>query len=113
MARPSFKDIVKRDIKQTFLNLEEFGEEHVVNGVTAVVIFDDIENIDREKKMKSYADGLHVRQYFLYIAAEDFGVLPAQGRIVTVDSKKYLVVDATEESGIYGITLEANRSGKT
>lgn len=30
-----------------------------------------------------------------------------------VDSKKYLVVDATEESGIYGITLEANRSGKT
>ncbi len=112
MASPSFKDIIKRDIKQTFLNLDEFGEEHSVNGETATVIFDDIENVEREKKMQSHADGIHVRQYFLYIAADDFGSLPAQGRIVTVDGKKYIVVDATDEAGIYGITLESNRSGK-
>ena len=112
MASPSFKDSSKRDIKQTFLNLDEFGEEHSVNGETATVIFDDIENVEREKKMQSHADGIHVRQYFLYIAADDFGSLPAQGRIVTVDGKKYIVVDATDEAGIYGITLESNRSGK-
>lgn len=110
METMSFKDILHRDIKQTFLNLDEFGEEHEVNGKTMTVIFDDIENVEREKKMQSHMDGLYARQYFLYVCADDFGPLPAQGKIVTVDKKKYLVVDATDEAGVYGITLEANRS---
>lgn len=110
MEAMSFKDILQRDIKQTFLNLEEFGEMHEINKKPMVAIFDDIEHVEREKKMQSHGDGLYARQYFLYVAAEDFGALPAQGKIVTVNGKKYLVVDATDEAGIYGITLEANRS---
>lgn len=109
MKRPSFKQIMQRDIRRTFLNLDEFGEEHKINGVTMTVIFDDIENVEREKKMKSHMDGIYVRQYFLYVSA-DFGPLPAQGTWVTVDSKRYMVVDATDEAGVYGITLEANKS---
>lgn len=112
MDRPSFKDILHRDIMQTFLNFDEFGEEHDINGKTVVVIFDDIENVEREKRMKSHADGIFARQKFLYISADDFGPMPAQGSIVTVDGKKYTVVDATDEAGIYGITLEANRSSR-
>lgn len=112
MARPSFKEILHQDIKRTFLNLEEFGEEHDINGTTMVVIFDDIENVEREKKMKSNMDGIYARQKFLFVSADDFGPMPAQERIVTVDGKKYTVVDATDEAGMYGITLEANRSGR-
>ena len=110
MEALTFKQIIHRDIKQTFLNLDEFGEEHEVNGRTVVVIFDDIENVEREKKMQSHMDGLYTRQKFLFIAAEDFGRLPGQGQLVTVDGKRYVVVDATDESGMYGITMEANRS---
>lgn len=106
----TFKEIIHNDIKQTFLNLEEFGETHEVNGTPMVIIFDDIENVEREKKMKSSMDGIFKRQYFMYVAAEDFGPLPAQGKLVTVDGKRYGVVDATDESGVYGLTLEANRS---
>lgn len=110
MKRPTFKQIMQRDIRQTFLNLDEFGEEHEINGTTMIVIFDDIENVEREKKMKSHMDGIYVRQYFLYVSADDFGPLPAQGKFVTVDGKRYGVVDATDEAGVYGITLEANKS---
>lgn len=49
----SFKDIIHNDIKQTFLNLEEFGETHEVNGTPMTIIFDDIEHVEREKQMKS------------------------------------------------------------
>ena len=112
MARPSFKEILHKDIKRTFLNFDEFGEEHEINGTTMIVIFDDIENVEREKRTKSNMDGLYVRQKFLYVSADDFGPMPAQDRIVTIDGKKYSVVDATDEAGVYGITLEANRSGK-
>ena len=106
----SFKDIIHNDIKQTFLNLEEFGETHEVNGTPMTIIFDDIEHVEREKQMKSTMDGLFVRQYFMCVAADSFGPLPAQGRLVTVDGKRYAIVDAPDESGVYGITLEANRS---
>ena len=112
MERPSFKEILHRDIKATFLNLEEFGEEHNINGENMVVIFDDIENVEREKQMKSHMDGIFARQKFLYVSADDFGPMPAQESIVTVDGKKYIVVEATDEAGVYGITLEANRSSR-
>lgn len=110
MEALSFKQILQNDIKQTFLNPYEFGEEHTVNGKAMVAVCDDLENVEREKKMKSSMDGIHTRQVFLYVAAEDFGAFPAQGGIVDLDGKKYVVVDATDEAGIYGITLEANRS---
>lgn len=110
MEAVNFKQILQNDIKQTFLNLEEFGEEHTINGKTMVAVCDDLENIEREKKMQSHMDGIHTRQVFLYVAADDFGTFPAQGGIVDLDGKKYTVVDATDEAGIYGITLEANRS---
>lgn len=28
----TFKDIIKRDVQQTFLNVDEFSEIHTVNG---------------------------------------------------------------------------------
>ncbi len=109
----TFKDILHQDIKQTFLNPEEFGEEHTVNGKSMVIVTDDLEIIEREKKMKSgiaSGDGMFARQVFFYAAAEDFGALPAQGGIIDIDGQKYVVVDVTDEAGMYGITVEANRS---
>lgn len=106
----TFKEIVHRDITSVFLNPLEFGEPHNVNGKTMICVFDDIENIEREKKMKSHMDGLQVRQYFLYVSQDDFGPSPGVNSIVIVDNRKFTVVDATEEMGIHGITLEANRS---
>ena len=105
-----FKEIVHKDIKQVFLNGYEFGEEHEINGKVCTVVFDDIENVEREKRMQSHMDGVFARQKFLFIAADDFGPLPAQNAAVNVDGKRYLVMDATEESGLYGITLEATRN---
>lgn len=113
MESLSFKEVLHNDIKQVFLNPVEFGEEHLVNGKAMTVVLDDLENVEREKKMKSNMDGLYARQIFMYVSADDFGgPLPAQGAVLTLDKKKYLVVDATDESGMYGITLEANKSSR-
>ena len=73
-------------------------------------MIDDMEHIEREKKMKSNMDGLYARQILIYVKAEEFGELPAQNRLLTLDKRKYIVVDATDEGGVYTITLEANRS---
>ena len=107
---PTFKELIQADVKGVFLNDLEFADLHTIDGKEMPAIFDDIENIEREKKMKSHMDGIYARQIFLYVAASDFGALPAQRRILKVDGKNYTVVDATDEYGVYTITLEANRS---
>ena len=107
---PSFKDVIARDIGEVFFNEEEFSETHVVDGVSMTAMVDDMENIEREKRMKSNMDGIHARQILLYVKTSEFGALPAQGRIINLDGRKYTVLDAVDESGVYTITLEANRS---
>ena len=107
----SFKEILQQDVKAVFLNPLEFGETHLVNGKPMTIVLDDVENIEREKKMKSSMDGIHARQVFFYVAADEFGgPLPAQDTYLTLDGGTYRVVDATDECGMYAITLEANRS---
>lgn len=110
MTAPTFKELVQADIKAVFLNPYEFGEAHTLDGTEMIVVIDDLEHVEREKKMKSTMDGIFARQIFLYVAAADFGEFPDQGRIINLDGSIYTVVDATEESGIYGLTLEANRA---
>lgn len=106
----SFKEILQQDVKNVFLNPLEFGETHLVNGEPMTIVLDDVENIEREKKMKSHMDGIYTRQMLFYAASADFGPLPAQGGMIDLDGRKYIVVDATDEFGVYAITAEANRS---
>ena len=107
----TFKDIILDDIRHTFFNPQEHAEEkHMVDGKPMTVIFDDIENVEREKRMKSHMDGIFARQKLVYFMEDEFGPLPAQGRMINLDGKLYTVVDATDEDGAYAVTLEANRS---
>ena len=42
----TFKDIIKRDVQQTFLNVDEFSEIHTVNGKPMAVQIDNNEQIE-------------------------------------------------------------------
>lgn len=107
----SFKDVLKGDIKSVFLNFSEFGEEHKINGETVLIIIDENELTEREKRTRHDMDvKLHKKQLLFYIAAEDFGPLPSPGRVLELDGKEYEITDANNEDGIYSISLEATRS---
>lgn len=106
-----FKDMVREDAKTVFLNLEEFGEYHIVSGRRMCIIIDENELTEREKKQFGRGrDGVYKKSLLIYVAAEDFGPLPAPEQVILLDGKKYLVTDANNEAGIYSISLEAGRS---
>lgn len=105
-----FKDIVKADVHNVFLNLEEFADTHTVNGTEMPVLIDNNEQIEREKRNNQNMDGIFTNQRLIYVAASDFGPLPKQGSILTLDKRTFRVVDTINEDGIYSITLEANRA---
>lgn len=106
----NLKDIIKADVKDVFLNTEEFSDTHIVNGVPMAVQIDDIEQIEREKRRNQNMDGIFVSQKLIYVSAEEFGPLPKQGTVLTLDKRTYRVADAISEDGVYSITLEANRA---
>ena len=110
----SFKEQIKKDIRSVFMNFEEFGEIHKLNGKKKLVIVDENELTEREKRMKNRAangiDELHKKQVLFYIEAEKFGPIQEPGKVLNFDGKEYLITEATNEEGIYSISLEAARS---
>ena len=47
----NFKELVAQDTKKVFINPEEFGEEHEIDGKTVMVIIDNNEQIERQKRI--------------------------------------------------------------
>ena len=72
MVRKSFKEVMKDDVNNTFMNVDEFADMHTVDGKEIPVLVDDNEIIEREKKMKSNMDGVYVKQKIIYVKADDF-----------------------------------------
>lgn len=110
----TFKEQIASDNKTVFMNLDEFAETHLINGVEMPCLIDNNEFIDREKRYRYnhslYSDGLLIKQLLIYVKAEDFGPLPMIGRALTFDKKTYIIVDTINEDGIYSLCLEANKS---
>ena len=109
----SFKDLIKEDVGNIFMNEEEFSDIHLVDGKEMSVQIDDNENIKRKASGNQNMDGIFKKQKMMYVNALNYGSLPAIGRIINLDGKMYTVIDSIDECGIYAITLEANRSGNS
>ena len=110
----AFKDQIAKDNRTVFMNLDEFPDEHTINGKKMTVMFDNNEMIDREKryqyKRSLYADGVYLKELLIYVLADEFGPLPAVGRTLVLDGKTYVISDAINEDGIYSLSLEANKT---
>ncbi len=121
----SFKDRVQEDIKNVFLNPDEFAENHdvIYDGKTyeqiPVVLENNamVENPNqsrRDFKTTTKIDGIFISSVTAFIALEDLGgVVPEQGSIIEIDDgealgkpffKKYKVLSSACDMGM--ITLE-------
>lgn len=106
----TFKDIIKRDIKNIFLNVSEFAAPHVINGesITAVVdensLNDDVVlrlSGDTQRK----APGLYGGITTIYISKEDFRK-PKPGAALELDGRSYTVITAADSGGMYVIKVQ-------
>ena len=79
----TFKSAIEQENKYVFLNPNEFGEVHEINGKEMPVIIDDNELLERDKAHLLNAE---------------------------LDADLYRVKSATEEAGIYAIEIEAVRT---
>ena len=99
------KEKVQSDLA-VFFNLDEFAEQHLIDGRSLNVIVDNDKLKERSKK--EY-DGLTVGELLYYVKAEDFGERPEQGTPQVFDGRQMYVFDIREDMGLYEIILSQNR----
>ena len=101
MHKPlAFKELIRQDVKTVFLNPAEFGEEHTVNGKPMLIIIDDNELTEREKRAKNHMDGIYKKQTLVYARALDFGPLPGVGKPVRIDGATFIVTDSLDRTSV-------------
>lgn len=111
MSSP-FKTVVQNDIKNCFFNVSEFADKLLVNDKSMPAMLDDNEASDREIKYIGYGNnGMYKQKKLLYVAASDYGNMPAAGNALKLDGQMYRIFDVSSEGGIYAITLEAWDNG--
>ena len=107
----TFKEQIAADVKVVFINLLEFADKHLVNGVLMDVIVDENELLERDKaRLGINQDGLYNSRKLMYVPAEQYGAKPVAGSFLYLDKRKYMVVNCTDEEGVYSIELKAVRS---
>lgn len=99
-----FKDAVHNDIKAVFLNLEEFGEWHRLNGETVQCVID--KNLTQGTD-KGDIIGVFANLQTVYVSADDIPA-PVEGELFHIDGSLHLVKSVSEEGGMLVIVAEAN-----
>lgn len=98
----NFKEMVSNDLCMTFLNLEEFGEEHQVEGKTIPAVLD--ENALKQRQ-GGQEFGVAESSLQLYAAVEDLPARRPAGEGINVDGREYIINDWSEDMGIATIAL--------
>lgn len=102
----NFKEVAANDLS-VFLNFDEFAEEHTINGSKVNAIVD--EDLKQRNGDLAYAEGVYFNDLTLYVASSDVS-LPAIGELMTVDRKRLIVLNASNELGVNVIRLRKNES---
>lgn len=112
----SFKEQLKDEITEIFLNLEEFAEEYTIRTswgeiqqVSGVLDKDLTEQMTRIYK-DSYADGIYSADAVFYCEQLNFSEIPSVNSRLIINAEEYYVRSVANESGMLILTLEANRS---
>jgi len=96
-----FKDILERDIDNTFMSLEEFADTHNIDGVdmTAIVADDSLENRDQAMETLSrmaMINGIELPIYTdcvtIVVKVRDFGPRLRIGAEILLDRERKLEI---------------------
>lgn len=98
------KDYFLKDI-DTFINIDEFGEMHLIDGKDVEVIIDNDQLKERSKK--EY-DGISIGEILFYVRKGDLIKTPKEGAPMFFDNKQMYIFNVREDNGIYEIILNQN-----
>ena len=104
-----FKEQVRKDVKDVFINFAEFAGSHNLNGKdTLCVISRDL--TDELPLGQRNLEGVFLNNLTIYVEDLDMQPRPVEGEMMRVDGSLHLVKSVSDEMGVYVIICEANES---
>lgn len=105
----TFKEQVAEDL-DTFINLDEFADEHDVNGVTVKCVVQSPTEQEMFQQGIAYSgyEVTHGNLTILHIKKDDFGETPVESQVVELDGESGLVKSCIEDMGLLSIYLDFN-----
>lgn len=105
----SFKDQIKQDLSNIFLNLDEFADLHRIEGKEVPVVIDS----DIMAKLSKIGDnrihGMDEADMVIMGKASDLPENLDPGRLLNLDGREVIVVTTTSEMGLVQIAVRQNR----
>lgn len=105
----SFKDQIKQDLSDIFLNLDEFADLHRIEGTEVPVVIDS----DIMAKLSKIGDnrihGMDEADMVIMGKASDLPENLDPGRLLNLDGREVIVVTTTSEMGLVQIAVRQNR----
>jgi hypothetical protein len=105
----SFRDQIKQDLSDVFLNLDEFADLHRIEGKEVPVVIDS----DIMAKLSKIGDnrihGMDEADMVIMGKASDLPENLDPGRLLNLDGREVIVVTTTSEMGLVQIAVRQNR----
>lgn len=105
----SFKDQIKQDLSDIFLNLDEFADLHRIEGKEVPVVIDS----DIMAKLSKIGDnrihGMDEADMVIMGKASDLPKNLDPGRLLNLDGREVIVITTTSEMGLVQIAVRQNR----
>lgn len=105
----SFKDQIKQNLSDIFLNLDEFADLHRIEGKEVPVVIDS----DIMAKLSKIGDnrihGMDEADMVIMGKASDLPENLDPGRLLNLDGREVIVVTTTSEMGLVQIAVRQNR----
>ena len=105
----SFRDQIKQDLSDVFLNLDEFADLHRIEGKEVPVVIDS----DIMAKLSKIGDnrihGMDEADMVIMGKASDLPENLDPGRLLNLDGREVIVVATTSEMGLVQIAVRQNR----
>lgn len=105
----SFKDQIKQDLSDVFLNLDEFADLHRIEGKEVPVVIDS----DIMAKLSKIGDnrihGMDEADMVIMGKASDLPENLDPGRLLNLDGREVIVVTTTSEMELVQIAVRQNR----
>ena len=105
----SLKEYIANDIKNVFMDVNEFASDVIINGVQ-VRVSEDEDNL-RYRIQKNY-DGLVIGDVLFYITLEEYAKIPRMAQIpqpnqaIIYNGKPCVITQVNENMGMYEIVIQ-------
>lgn len=105
----SFKDQIKQDLSDIFLNLDEFADLHRIEGKVVPVVIDSDIMAKLSKNGDNRIHGMDEADMVIMGKASDLPENLDPGRLLNLDGREVIVVTTTSEMGLVQIAVRQNR----